>query len=515
MRMQQRSFARITFVLFIVLAAFSMFAPSSFAANTINTSLSMPPNNLGLVGWWTFDGNKMLQNVADSSGGGHTGYLTNFTSTTTAPGKLGQALSFDSVSNYVDLGGTALLTAGSPFSLSWWEKMTTDTNSYPSRFLFKLSGSTNYFLVDHTKNDANYGTLTFGSAPNTSLSIRASSQPTSASGVGVWRHYVITGTNPNSTTPANYALYVNGTSYSLDNGSSYVTYSGNSRIGYDGGGDNGSDATIDDVRVYNRALSAAEVKTLYQTSTGTHIGVSGVAKVKVTAPKVVLPPNAPAYVQYWSASAGDATTNVTSLTITADNTGSGSAYPTSGNKLYAFISMSTTGGSSGLNTPTGWTKEGAERNQDAIYQQLYSYPIASTGSVSVTFNNTLGVIHGYIVEVSGSSGVDTITEAQGSVSATPWPSSTGTGTQTGLNDLGILFAGIEDGVGPNDAVSGYTQIATMGQHADGTIAYGDTTAILYSNSALMTSSVASQDVGWSTWACCTELVLGQQLLLKP
>ena len=58
----------------------------------------------GLVGgWWTFDGKNMINNVADSSGNGNNGDMIGFTSTSSAvvPGKLGQALKFNGVNQYV------------------------------------------------------------------------------------------------------------------------------------------------------------------------------------------------------------------------------------------------------------------------------------------------------------------------------------------------------------------------------------------------------------------------------
>ena len=55
----------------------------------------------GLVGWWKFD--ETDGNVAsDSSGNGNDGNLTN--GPTWTEGKIGGALSFDNVDDFVDLG---------------------------------------------------------------------------------------------------------------------------------------------------------------------------------------------------------------------------------------------------------------------------------------------------------------------------------------------------------------------------------------------------------------------------
>ena len=83
-----------------------------------------PPSlDVGLVGHWTFDGRDMTVNARDTSGQGNNGSLSGFTSTTTIPGKIGQALNFDGTSQGVNLGNPASLPDGnSPFTFSAWIK---------------------------------------------------------------------------------------------------------------------------------------------------------------------------------------------------------------------------------------------------------------------------------------------------------------------------------------------------------------------------------------------------------
>ena len=82
----------------------------------ISTTLDTKPNlDFGLVGHWTFDGKDMYTNVKDTSGQGNNGDLilgaSGNTSTTTAPGKLGQALTFDGTDDYIGGGGGAATVA--------------------------------------------------------------------------------------------------------------------------------------------------------------------------------------------------------------------------------------------------------------------------------------------------------------------------------------------------------------------------------------------------------------------
>src|SRR3989344_1467692 len=75
-------------------------APTAHAAFRISRPPYLLGLTAGLVGHWTFDGNKMLTNVADSSGQGNNGSLVGQAATTTVPGKVGQALQFDGTDDY-------------------------------------------------------------------------------------------------------------------------------------------------------------------------------------------------------------------------------------------------------------------------------------------------------------------------------------------------------------------------------------------------------------------------------
>src|SRR3990167_8880079 len=92
----------------IALAICALLIGGVAQAFTIGKTLPTQPDlQTGLVGHWTFDGRDMGPNVRDRSGQGNHGNLvlgaTGNTSTTTIPGKLGQALSFDGVNDYVTI----------------------------------------------------------------------------------------------------------------------------------------------------------------------------------------------------------------------------------------------------------------------------------------------------------------------------------------------------------------------------------------------------------------------------
>ena len=71
------------FVFLLFTACYLSFAVSVSAGITINKSISAPVNNMGLVGYWTFDGADMTPSVVDKSGKGNNGYILRYDSGTT------------------------------------------------------------------------------------------------------------------------------------------------------------------------------------------------------------------------------------------------------------------------------------------------------------------------------------------------------------------------------------------------------------------------------------------------
>ena len=191
----------------------------------------------GLVGYWPFDGSSIdwrKNQVADMSGNGNTGTLVNL-GTTTAPvaGKIGQALRCTGAnSSEIDLPDISGAVNTGSYSL--WVKPSMVVASFgwiDSNFdIFQQSGLV-YFRTG-TQSSANIASW----APDT------------------W-HYA--------------AMTWNGTNYYGYLDGALVT--SGSQSGYRGGaislckadGSYFYTGTIDDVRVYNRALSATEVKQLY------------------------------------------------------------------------------------------------------------------------------------------------------------------------------------------------------------------------------------------------------------
>lgn len=218
----------------------------------------------GLVGHWTFDGTDTRWTsptagvVYDVSGNNNIGTLTNMTrASDVAIGKLGQALHFDEINNFISIPNHATLNFGTSqnFSVAAWVKARPIAGSYAAIAGKKLSRATNrlgYLLSVQGVLSAyvSDGVDEVNIFSDTSLDD------------DTWHHVVLTANRTGNAT-----LYVDGLVDGTPAGMSAVGDIDDvaapltiGDIGFEGQPFNGS---IDDVRIYNRQLSASEVKLLY------------------------------------------------------------------------------------------------------------------------------------------------------------------------------------------------------------------------------------------------------------
>ncbi len=259
--------------IWVAVALVALFAfPSLASASAVLDHANLNALTSGLVGYWTMDGattNWTTDTTQDLSGKGNAGQMINM-STTTSPvaGKIGQALKLNGINNYVNLG-SSVLTGATSLSVSVWLYIG----------LSDFSGTAKAYLDDGTGNP-------FGNGGGLVLAVddRGGTNPTAGfiSNIKVstgncvgfyasnifstrrWYHVVITYNGSNSTK----AMYVDGVSKSVTGGScggsgNYVPRAANMYIGAANNNTLNFHGTIDDVRIYNRALSAQEVALLY------------------------------------------------------------------------------------------------------------------------------------------------------------------------------------------------------------------------------------------------------------
>lgn len=220
----------------------------------INSQISNDSLAKGLVGLWTFDGGSP---GIDKSGNNNNGTLTNGPKTTI--GKIGQALNFDGSNDYVI---SSVTPPPSNITVSFWIK----TQSKSNGVMYFANGALDVTVYDRQIYIDSSGRIK-ARWWNSNLTNNLQGWLTGNTSItnNLWHHIVIINNTVNGKT-----IYLDGvldgsdsTVYTGYNG--YATpklHFGVSRNDQDFGSDylNGK---LDDVRIYNRALSAQEIQRLY------------------------------------------------------------------------------------------------------------------------------------------------------------------------------------------------------------------------------------------------------------
>src|SRR3989338_5502171 len=250
----------------ILLTTFYILLSSTTHAGTIIKSPVYLGLNAGLVGCWSFDGS--YTNAPDCSGNNNVGTLTG--GPTKTVGKVGQALNFDGSNDYVNVGTVSTLNfeRTDSFSLSSWISM----NALPAfqyRFVGRQSETASYnrgYILEIDSTGNFHFSLQSDSNPANLLRVKTSSTFTS---LGVFYNVVVTYNG--SSAPSGVHIYVNGVDQALTTVTNSLTTSTQDaavpfHIGNRDSATGGSvmNGKIDEVRIYNRALSSSEVERLYK-----------------------------------------------------------------------------------------------------------------------------------------------------------------------------------------------------------------------------------------------------------
>ncbi len=210
--------------------------------------------NSGLVGWWTFDGaNTWSTTTTDKSGTGNNG--GRYGNTAVTAGKIGQAMKFDGVDDYVNAGVISQWNHDSNYTLSAWIKtpifasvsmhiMGEYTSGQWGGAYLHLSGTTLWFRESDNLTSSNVFSV-FGTSNIVN---------------GKWHHVVgVRQLGANAKVYVDGVLENSGADTQAATSFSRPFFMGtSSNLTYDFNG------SIDDARLYTRALSAKEIKQLYQ-----------------------------------------------------------------------------------------------------------------------------------------------------------------------------------------------------------------------------------------------------------
>src|SRR3989344_1152293 len=230
--------------------------PTTVSASTI----ARPMANSGLVGYWSMEEGKGNSRTFDRSGQGNTGTLTNMdplTDWVNGATSTGQALDFDGSNDYVNVSHNAALDITGNLTLSAWIKK--DTNAGADGIIGK--GGCYNMICPYSLRSGGTGPIIF--AINDGTAGQNDVVTSSVLNLNTW--YYVTAVRSGN----NVSLYING---QLNAGptaqSKTPTASGDAlSIGVADGGnptDAPFDGSIDEVRVYDRALTSSEVERLYK-----------------------------------------------------------------------------------------------------------------------------------------------------------------------------------------------------------------------------------------------------------
>ena len=235
----------------ILLTTFYILLSSTTHAGTIIKSPAYLGLNAGLVGCWSFDGS--YTNAPDCSGNNNVGTLTG--GPTKTVGKVGQVLSFDGVDDWVNMGSFVPVSGGNPRTVSVWVKVT--------------SSATNRTITSWGSDSVAGQRFTFSINTSNTLSIGiegSAESAVTAVGDNIWHHVAITCSGNNLNTCK---IWVDGRLDKTLTTSATINTSSSDRGLSIGiwpllfGPFNGQ---IDEVRIYNRALTSSEVERLYKGS---------------------------------------------------------------------------------------------------------------------------------------------------------------------------------------------------------------------------------------------------------
>jgi hypothetical protein len=221
---------------------------------TLNKSKLVTPvvSSENLVAWWKFDESSGSTTAIDSSGNEHHGTYTNFSSDDLGlAGKFNKSTYFDTTDDYTLIPSSSQLEL-QQFTYSFWVK-------------FQTLGNTDVLLAYSTDVKVGFGAILFRKEAGDTIAAflwdGADYEPrTTASGTvatDIWYHIAVTYDQNNLTVYKDGVATSTARSFTVD----YDT-TNNLILGNDGNASNSCDAIMDDVRVFNYALSSDEVQSL-------------------------------------------------------------------------------------------------------------------------------------------------------------------------------------------------------------------------------------------------------------
>lgn len=250
----------------------------------------------GIFSYYKMDEASPTTMVADSVGS-NTGTMqgTNASTQITTSGKINNGRIFNGSDNYVLLPSSTIMTPNTGFSVSFWIYPTTIPSDHKAPIALK--GTNGQFLI------------AWGKSGNTGLGGHTIDMGFSDANVAIlcdrngsyidqvqntWTNMVVTYNGAGKTTGGNYFVYFNGNQVSCVGSSTFGPSAVNNEIGgYSADSTQFVGGTMDEVGIWSRVLSQAEVTTLY--NSGSALAYPGIpiatpTPIAIVSAYVTLPP---------------------------------------------------------------------------------------------------------------------------------------------------------------------------------------------------------------------------------
>ncbi|TGO02245.1 hypothetical protein PN36_28015 [Candidatus Thiomargarita nelsonii] len=241
----------------------------------------------GLVAYYPFDGN-----ANDESGNGHHGTVDGATLTEDRLGNADSAYNFDGQGDLIALGEANIIGSDNDsFSISLWVNLNqgVDEGARNGDFLLRLKQDTEFFIVFYkpTGQSQLYIYPVFRGATQWGVPVNETDY------IGQWNHMTVIYNGEDKSTATSYELYLNGIKLpagTTNFGTAGGIQNNTNVFGADMVADvtaNALNGSLDDIRIYNRALSKSEIQQLYQPCQPT-IDIKLNSNNRVTGDKVVI-----------------------------------------------------------------------------------------------------------------------------------------------------------------------------------------------------------------------------------
>ncbi|MBI4167902.1 MAG: hypothetical protein HY515_03005 [Candidatus Aenigmarchaeota archaeon] len=225
---------------------------------TRNGSYVAYSNDSALVGWWHFD-----NDTNDFSGRNNNGVMGGVNATYTT-GKIRQALKFDGVDDYVAVADSSSLNT-SNFTIGIWFRANNDAVSYTNTLLNRHAQTVGqgHWWVHTDLTGMQFGYSTDTDVPQAQWNIQFSKN--------TWYYAAFAYSN----TTGNLTFYLNGQDWGANTTNMLPVTSGTLYIStYQGIPSYAFHGDMDEIKIYNRSLTAAEINTSYLAGIGQHYELS-------------------------------------------------------------------------------------------------------------------------------------------------------------------------------------------------------------------------------------------------